>query len=102
MAVALTSADMLKISRTQDSEPATRPALKLEGQVRGRWVEELRRVCVELLAAGGGRISLDLADVSFIDAAGLALFQELADRDVRFVNCSLFATEQLKAVAHGR
>ena len=92
---------MLKISRIDDSEPAS-PALKLEGQVRGRWVEELRRSCVELLGYGGSRLTLDLAEVSFIDAAGLTLFQELAARDVVFTNCSLFAAEQLKAVAHGR
>jgi len=93
---------MLKISRTDDFNPAGRPVLKLEGQVRGRWVEELRCAYAELLTVGSARISLDLADVSFIDAAGLVLLQELADRDVTFVNCSLFAAEQLKGVVNGR
>jgi anti-anti-sigma factor len=91
---------MLKISRTQTNEPAT--VLKLEGQVRGQWVEELRRACSDGLSRGRGALTLDLADVSFIDAAGLALFRDLASRDVAFHNCSLFAAEQLKAVANGR
>jgi anti-anti-sigma regulatory factor len=86
---------MLKISRITDA------TLKLEGQVRGRWVDELRRACVEAPAASS-RLTLDLADVSFIDASGLALFQELAARGVAFSNCSLFAAELLKGVGHGR
>jgi ABC-type transporter Mla MlaB component len=95
---------MLKISRI-DGSTAARPAgdatLKLEGQVRGRWVDELRRACVEALAATG-RLTLDLADVSFIDASGVALFQELAARGVALSKCSLFAAELLKEVCHGR
>jgi ABC-type transporter Mla MlaB component len=93
---------MLKISRTDDAATSTQPTLKLEGQVRGRWVEELRRVCIEVLDSPHARLALDLADVSFIDGAGLALFEELAERKVAFTNCSMFAAEQLKGVANGR
>jgi len=93
---------MLKISRTDDGATSTQPTLKLEGHVRGRWVEELRRVCFEVLASPHERLMLDLADVAFIDAAGLALFEELAERKVAFTNCSMFAAEQLKGVADGR
>jgi ABC-type transporter Mla MlaB component len=93
---------MLKISRTDDAATSTQPTLKLEGQVRGRWVEELRRVCVEVLASPHDRLTLDLADVSFIDGAGLALFEELAERKVGITNCSMFAAEQLKGAANGR
>jgi anti-anti-sigma factor len=90
---------MLRISRTAAHHSST--VLKLEGQVRGQWVVELRRVCSEVLVRGD-RLGLDLEDVSFIDPAGLALFRELASRDVLFHNCSLFAAEQLKAVANER
>jgi len=93
---------MLKISRTDDGAISTLPTLKLEGQIRGRWVEELRRVCFEMLASQHDRLTLDLADVAFIDAVGLALFEELAERNVAFTNCSMFAAEQLKGVANGR
>ncbi len=86
---------MLKITR-ETTDPDTR--LYLEGQIAGRWVDELRKACDEVLRAGSGRLVLDLQDVSFIDGAGLQLFRELRDR-VAVTNCSLFAAEQLKDVS---
>jgi anti-anti-sigma regulatory factor len=77
--------------------------LKLEGQVTGPWVDELRRVCNERIEDQSGEphpLVLDLAGVFFIDADGVALFQELAARHVTVTNCSLFVTEQLKEVFH--
>jgi anti-anti-sigma regulatory factor len=88
---------MLRITRAMGQPTTT--VLKLEGQVRGQWVDELGRACTEALGEGRGRLTLDLEDVSFIDAAGLVLFRELASHDVAFHNCSLFAAEQLKAVS---
>jgi anti-anti-sigma regulatory factor len=41
---------------------------------------------------------LDLAEVSFIDADGLALFRDLSTRHVALSNCSLFAAELLKGI----
>ena len=45
--------------------------LRLESQVTGPWVEELRRVCAETLGNhghDGNHLVLDLAGVSFLDA----------------------------------
>ena len=69
----------------------------------GRWVEELRRSCQEALGTNGQRVplALDLADVLFIDAEGVALFRELAAQHVKLTNGSLFVTEQLKEVING-
>ena len=89
-----TSAD-----RTIDSE-----ALRLEGQVAGPWVEELRRVCNELIGMSGAAdrpIVLDLTNVSFVDANGVALFRELTARQASLTNCSVFVAEQLKEVTNG-
>jgi anti-anti-sigma factor len=94
--------DMLRISRTEAAGHFGPLTLTLEGQVRGRWVDELRRVCDELLASTHPRLALDLAGVSFIDGAGLSLLTELAARSVALTNCSMFAAEQLKGVGHGR
>ncbi len=41
-------------------------------------------------------MSLNLADVSFADAAGIVLLKELRSRGVGLVDANLFMTEQLK------
>jgi anti-anti-sigma regulatory factor len=92
---------MLKISGTATTEE--QPVfLRLEGQVRGLWIEELRRACDHILGKNGhhrNRLVLDLAEVSFIDADGVTLFRELSARRVLVTNCSPFVAEQLKEVA---
>jgi anti-anti-sigma regulatory factor len=90
---------MLKISDTATTEEPV--FLRLEGQVRGPWVEELRRACDQILGKNGhvgNRLVLDLAEVSFIDADGLTLFRQLTARRVLVTNCSPFVAEQLKEV----
>lgn len=75
--------------------------LRLEGQVTGRWVEELRHSCDQVLQPNGGRpnrLVLDLAEVSFIDADGLSLFRDLSSHRVTLSNCSVFAAELLKGM----
>ena len=90
---------MLKITReTSGAEGAQ--VLRLEGRVAGRWVAELQRVCGESLGAAPS-VTLDLREVTFIDAAGVALLDDVFDQ-VTFINCSLFAAEQLKALAARR
>ena len=93
---------MLRISRTTLPDHNGLELLRLEGQVTGPWVEELRRVCADTLGKnglGGNYLVLDLAGVSFLDADGVALFRELAARRVLFTNSSAFIAEQLKGVA---
>lgn len=70
--------------------------LSLEGQIVGPWVEELRRVCEELVASGT-RLSLDLCTVTFVSREGVRLLWALADRQVALLHCSGFVVEQLKA-----
>jgi anti-anti-sigma regulatory factor len=69
--------------------------IRLEGQVRGPWVDELRRSCTQSLAKGV-TLYLDLTDVSFIDLDGVALCRWLRDRNVEILHCSPFVAEQLK------
>ena len=69
--------------------------IRLEGQVRGPWVDELRRSCEQWLAKGR-ELRLDLSDVSFIDMEGVALCRRLQDRQVGILHCSPFVAEQLK------
>lgn len=87
---------MLRISH--ESTTAARVMVRLEGEINGRWVDELRRVCDRALVgavADERRLVLDLANVSSIDPAGLALFRELATRLV-VTNCSPYLAELLK------
>ena len=88
---------MLKITPPTDAA-ATPTTIVLEGQIAGRWVDELRAVLDEARAATrDAAVTLDLKDVTFIDASGLALFEEVGSA-VAVINCSLFAAEQLREV----
>jgi ABC-type transporter Mla MlaB component len=83
---------MLRITLT---EPTAQPAtLRLEGQLIGPWVGELRRACREILD-GGRSLALDLADVSFLDGEGIELLQTLETQRVAVRNCSPFVAVQL-------
>ena len=62
-----------------------------------RWVEELRRTCDLHALNDGIRLTLDLADVSFADAAGIELLKELRMRLVTLLSPSSLVAEQLKA-----
>ena len=96
---------MLRINVGTTADDQAVVLLRLEGQVTGPWVEELRRVCAETIGDGRDEVHplvLDLTDVFFIDADGVALFRELAARHVTVTNGSLFVTEQLKEVCHVR
>jgi anti-anti-sigma regulatory factor len=84
---------MLRISeQTTSGDKAT---LLLEGEMVGIWVEEVRSSCERLLAVGR-RLVLDLSGLSYVSHDGIILFHALKDRQVEFVNSSLFLNEQLK------
>ena len=85
----------MKITVVESSNKAVR--LRVEGRLTGRWVEELRGACELHALSDGIRLTLDLADVSFADAAGIELLKELRIRLVTIVGPSSLVAEQLKA-----
>jgi anti-anti-sigma regulatory factor len=87
---------MLRIDPTRTHDGVV--VLELAGEVRGPWVDELRRVAESALTIGAA-LRVDLRDVSFVDHRGAVLLNRLADRDVALVNCSAFVTEALKVRA---
>ena len=87
---------MLRITVVESSSNAVR--LRVEGRMTGCWVEELRRSCGLQALSDGIRITLDLADVSFVDAAGVELLKELRSHCVTLLSPSPFVAEQLKTV----
>lgn len=78
--------------------------LKLDGNVSGPWVNELRHACSSAMGnrPTTKRVVLDLADVQFIDTTGIQLFRELLAQQVSFSNPSAFVAEQLKEMSNGR
>jgi anti-anti-sigma regulatory factor len=90
---------MLRITVVESSGEAAR--LRVEGRMTDGSAEELRKTC-ELQGLGDGiRLSLDLADVAFVDAAGIELLKELRSRRVILLNPSSLVAEQLKDAASG-
>lgn len=84
---------MLKIS--QAGAPNHSVTLKLEGRVVGPWVEELRRICEPFLAEDRA-LKFDLAEVSYVDAEGVATLNGFKARGVKLKNCSPFVEQQIK------
>jgi ABC-type transporter Mla MlaB component len=82
---------MLRITRRTDADILH---LKLEGKLLASWVGEV----LEQLPSQDGALSglrLDLAQVSFIDAAGQALLKGLLSRGATVSNCSGYISELL-------
>ena len=63
-------------------EPAT---LKVEGRLRGPWVDELRRSWIGLSGRhAAGSIIVDLTDVTSIDSEGNKLLRNMSEEGARF------------------
>ena len=81
--------------------------LRVEGRITGSWVEELRRTCAAHAFAAHSfvghtfpdevQLSLELSDVSFADAAGIALLKELRSLGADLIRPTPCMAEQLKS-----
>lgn len=87
---------MIRITENGSSDEMT--SLQLEGQMIGQGVVEVQNICGQWLALDR-KLTLDLANVLFVDRNGIALLQDLMRRQVALVNCSPFLTEQLKGIS---
>jgi hypothetical protein len=67
---------------------------KLEGKLLGPWVDELRNVCVQPLDRLE-QVGLELAAVTFVNAAGAELLRELKRQGIIITQCSAFVAELL-------
>jgi len=84
---------MLRISKPEFDEQTV--ILRLEGQLVGPWVGELRKTA-ENFQRNGHRLALDLVEVTFADNTGIGLLLHLQQQAVSLTNCSPFLEEQLK------
>jgi hypothetical protein len=100
---------MLRITVVDLSDSVV--VLRVEGRITGCWVEELRRTCTAHAFAAHTfaahtfaahtfadevQLSLELSNVSFADAAGIALLKELRSRGADLIRPTPFVAEQLK------
>jgi hypothetical protein len=85
---------MLRITVVESSRSAV--TLRVEGRITGSSVEELRIACDMHTFANEVQLSLELADVSFADVAGILLLKELGNRGVGLMRANPFMAEQLK------
>jgi len=69
--------------------------LRLEGRVSGPWVSELGEACEKVLTVGKS-LELNLAEVSFLDGAGIGLLMSIQTRGVELVDSTIFVKEQLR------
>jgi hypothetical protein len=68
--------------------------IKLEGEILGPWVDAARDAC----STGGRRprrLHLDLAAVTYADAAGTQLLRDLMREGIEIAACSSFLAELL-------
>lgn len=83
---------MLKISEAEPNRQTI--TFRLEGQLVGPWVDELKQVC-EPLAKDGGEFALDLTDVAFVDEAGVTALIGLSASGAKLLHASPFVEAQL-------
>ena len=84
---------MLRITTIQnDGSPAV---LKLEGKLLEPWIGELQEAC-RLACQRATSATLDLANVSFVDAPGAIALRDLRRRGVQLRGCSPLVAELLK------
>ena len=90
---------MLRISEIGSGREAA--TLRLEGEVKVPWVKELEIACERLLAEARP-VTLDLAEVSFVEREAVGVLIELMRREVKLINCSPFIAEQIKVASSSR
>src|SRR5580700_10959320 len=88
---------MLRVAVVDASRSGVTP--RGGGRIAGSSGEELRRACDVHTFADEVQLFLELADVSFADAAGIVLLKELRSRGVGLMRTNPFVAEQLKEVA---
>ena len=89
---------MLRISRNNSSEKNV--TLLLEGRVLNDGIEQLRRMCEDILAQGN-QLTLDLSGVLFVSRKGVSVLHDFENRRVALANCSAFVGEQLRSRKSG-
>ena len=81
---------MLKITRLFSHGQGL--TIKLEGELLGPWLGSVREACA---SRDSQRLRLELAAVTYVDAAGIQLLRDLMTDGVEIAACSRFVGELL-------
>jgi hypothetical protein len=84
---------VLRLTRLSWGVPAL--TIKVEGQLLGPWVPVVRDAC-RARGRRSGRLLLDLAAITYADAAGVQLLRDLVGEGVEIAACSGFIGELLR------
>ena len=84
---------MMRVTRMTMADGSE--TLHVEGRLTEQTVQELRDACRER-GRRSGRLRLDLAAVTFADAAGTELLRDLVAEGVEIAVCSGFVGELLR------
>ena len=79
---------MLRITVVESNALAV--TLRVEGRIAGPWVEELRTTCNVHTSPDPIQLHLELEDVSFADAAGIAYLKGLRAQGVGLYHVTPF------------
>jgi ABC-type transporter Mla MlaB component len=85
---------MLRMTRT-DAGPTT--TIFVEGKILGPWIPEIHSA-IKAIPDGQTR-RLDLAGVTFVDAAGAQLLSSLQQNGIEIASCSHFISDLLDRYA---
>ena len=83
---------MLRI--TKKDLAGNQTSLRLDGDLSGPWVQELRSACEPMLG-NGHQLQLGCTGVTYANSEGIELMRGLKAQGVEFVNCSPFIKLQL-------
>jgi len=79
---------------TQVSQKGRGLTLELEGEIVAAWVGAVRDAC-NVRGRRSRRLRLDLAAVTYVDAAGVQLLRDLLAEGAEIAACSSFVAELL-------
>lgn len=85
---------MIRISETNGADGGV--SLRVEGRLVGRYVEELRFLCFDLMARRRSLL-FDLTDLFFADREGIKLLRSLKASRAAMNGCSALLAAQLSS-----
>jgi hypothetical protein len=91
---------MIRVTVVEATPESAR--LRVEGRLMGPSVAELQRSCDVNALSDGIELSLDVGDLTFVDASGIELLRSLRGRGVNLLHVPPLVASQLPERPEGR